>query len=60
MFVCPVCARKSVGKVSSGQFYCWDCCVEYSISDKGGVEIFDVEMDGSLTVHQAPLQEVVQ
>ncbi|MDF2501722.1 MAG: hypothetical protein K0Q77_2436, partial [Anaerosporomusa subterranea] len=41
MFVCPVCGRKAVGKVASGQFYCWDCCVEFSVSDKGDVEIFD-------------------
>ncbi len=60
MFVCPVCGRKAVGKVASDQFYCWDCCVEFSVSDKGDVEIFDVEVDGSLTAHGAPLQEVVQ
>lgn len=58
MFVCPVCNRKAVGKVAAGQFYCWDCCIEFSVRDSGIVEIFDVEMDGSLSVHGAPLQEV--
>lgn len=60
MFICPVCRRKSAGKVAVGQYYCWECCVEFSINNDGQVVVFDVEVDGSLTAHQAPLQEVAQ
>lgn len=44
---CPVCGGKATGKVGTEQYFCWDCCVEYRITE-GGVQVFDVDEDGSL------------
>lgn len=44
---CPKCGARGVGKVGSGQYYCWECCVEFRLTRKGW-EIFKVEDDGSL------------
>ncbi|MEW6621722.1 MAG: hypothetical protein AB1420_01075 [Bacillota bacterium] len=44
MFNCPVCNGRSVGRIGTEQYYCWNCLVEYN-SKK---EVFQVEEDGSL------------
>ena len=44
---CPVCGGRTIGKIGVEQFYCWDCCVEYTThTDK--VVIYDLAEDGSL------------
>jgi hypothetical protein len=48
MIACPVCGRRLVGKVGAGQYYCWECCVEFSVNGPD-IKIFSVEMDGTLT-----------
>ena len=50
---CPVCSGRAIGKVGVEQFYCWDCCVEFtSHSDK--VVIYDLAEDGSLMAWDDP------
>ncbi|SHN78767.1 hypothetical protein [Desulfitobacterium chlororespirans] len=50
---CPVCGGRAIGKVGVGQFYCWDCCVEFtSAMDK--VVIYDLAEDGSLVAWNDP------
>ncbi|MDP2859103.1 MAG: hypothetical protein Q8P50_14155 [Bacillota bacterium] len=49
---CPSCGGRSVGRVSSGQYYCWDCCVEFSMGRKG-FQIYRLEEDGTLTQEYA-------
>jgi hypothetical protein len=44
---CPVCGGRATGKVGASHYYCWDCCVEYRI-DKEGVQVFDIDEEGSL------------
>ena len=44
---CPGCHGKNVGKVGSGQFYCWDCCIEYSVTGRGS-RLYEVLPDGEL------------
>ncbi|MDR3288080.1 MAG: hypothetical protein LBT22_01485 [Peptococcaceae bacterium] len=45
---CPVCSGRTTGKVGMEQYYCWDCCIEFSMqADK--VVVYDLEEDGSLT-----------
>ncbi|MDR3271494.1 MAG: hypothetical protein LBT32_08330 [Peptococcaceae bacterium] len=53
---CPVCNGRTIGKVGIEQYYCWDCCVEFSCSsDK--VVIYDLEEDGSLIAwDEVPLE----
>lgn len=47
MMNCPVCGGRALGKVGVEQFYCWDCCVEFTTqTDK--VVIYDLAEDGSL------------
>jgi len=44
---CPLCNTKSVGKVGSNQFYCWDCYIEFLVQ-KEKTLIYQVCDDGSL------------
>lgn len=47
MMNCPVCGGRALGKVGVEQFYCWDCCVEFTTqTDK--IVIYDLAEDGSL------------
>ncbi len=49
---CPVCGGKSVGKIGSDQYYCWNCCLEYQIQGDI-IKIFSVAEDGSLEAYAA-------
>ncbi|NMA70290.1 MAG: hypothetical protein GX958_12885 [Desulfitobacterium sp.] len=44
---CPVCNCRAIGKVGVGQFYCWECCVEFTTNEDKTV-IYDLAEDGSL------------
>lgn len=44
---CPICGGRATGKVGVNNYYCWDCCLEYRI-EKEGVQVFDIDEDGSL------------
>lgn len=53
---CPVCGGRAIGKVGVGQFYCWDCCVEFTTqTDK--VVIYDLAEDGSLLAWDEQVSE---
>jgi ribosomal protein L37AE/L43A len=45
---CPACQGRNVGRVGTGQYYCWDCFIEFSVSHKG-IRMFRVEPDGELS-----------
>ncbi|NPV70641.1 MAG: hypothetical protein HPY55_08370 [Firmicutes bacterium] len=47
LLVCPNCGARGVGKVGAGQFYCWECCVEFRPGRKGW-QVYQVQDDGSL------------
>jgi hypothetical protein len=53
MIVCPVCVSRVVGKLGNSQYYCWDCCVQFSLTDRG-VETFRIDEDGALIAGQPP------
>lgn len=44
---CPNCMGRSIGRVGSEQYYCWDCCVEFNLG-RGAVRIYHVDADGEL------------
>ncbi|MDA8199061.1 MAG: hypothetical protein M0Z54_06480 [Thermaerobacter sp.] len=46
--LCPGCRGKNVGKVGTGQFYCWDCYIEFQVSARG-TRLYRVESDGELS-----------
>jgi len=50
MIACPSCGRRSIGKVGAGQYYCWECCVEFCVNGPD-IKIFSVEVDGTLTAN---------
>ncbi len=50
---CPVCGQNTVGKVGSEQYFCWSCCVEFTVNQQG-TKIFNVQDDGTLTVFSGP------
>ncbi|VBB06027.1 Hypothetical protein LUCI_1238 [Lucifera butyrica] len=58
MITCPVCGQRTVGKVGADQYFCWDCCVEFIMSGQS-FKVFDVELDGTLTLHDDPMQNAV-
>lgn len=52
---CPNCAGRSIGRVGSEQYYCWDCCVEFN-TGRGAIRIYHLDADGELIAsvqHQA-------
>lgn len=55
---CPVCGRRMIGKVGAEQYYCWECCVEFSVSGQA-VQVFAVELDGTLTMCDSPTVDAV-
>lgn len=58
MTTCPVCGQRGIGKVGTGQYYCWECCVEFSVQGDT-ITIFNVEVDGTLTSYADQLQGTV-
>lgn len=55
MITCPVCGHRSIGKVGTDQYYCWDCCVEFVLQGQD-VKIYNVQDDGTLSLYVAPSQ----
>jgi hypothetical protein len=44
---CPRCHGGAVGRVGLAQWYCWDCCVEFTTTSRG-VEVFTMDEEGEL------------
>jgi transposase-like protein len=47
--VCPVCGSRATGRVGIDQYYCWDCCVEWTEEGQGR-RIYAVDEEGELTL----------
>ena len=54
MIRCPVCGGRTIGKVGAGQYYCWDCCVEFGLGKKG-IQVYRLEEDGTLVQAGEPV-----
>ena len=52
MLICPSCGSKVVGKVGADQFYCWDCCIEFSYG-RQGLKMYTIDDEGSLVAMAA-------
>ncbi|CAB1128958.1 conserved protein of unknown function [Candidatus Hydrogenisulfobacillus filiaventi] len=50
---CPACRGRNVGRVGTGQYYCWDCCIEFNWGNRG-VRLYRVEADGELSRIDGP------
>jgi len=47
LVVCPLCNKKTVGKVGTNQYYCWEFFVEFTIQ-KNKTTVYEVCDDGTL------------
>lgn len=45
---CPICGSIDTGKVGTGQYYCWNCLVEFNFSGKRGYSAYYVDEEGAL------------
>lgn len=43
--LCPACNGRSVGRVGTEYYYCWDCCSEFSRTGDG-YQVFTLGVDG--------------
>ncbi len=48
---CPVCGGRLIGRIGAAQFFCWDCCAQFS---RGGsrARVWEIDDDGTLVPHQ--------
>jgi hypothetical protein len=54
---CPLCNERAIGKVGVDQYFCWECCVEFSVHGNN-IKMFNVEADGTLTTYTST-QDIV-
>ena len=47
---CPVCHSRLVGRLGNSQYYCWDCCVQFSRTGRG-LQTYHIDEDGSLVAN---------
>ncbi|MBS3872776.1 MAG: hypothetical protein KGZ92_08230 [Firmicutes bacterium] len=52
---CPNCSSRALGRVGVEQYYCWECCIEFSLA-KQTVTLYEVQVDGSLA-SMSPMAE---
>lgn len=56
---CPLCAGSSLGKIGSGQYYCWNCLVELSGDEEQGLTAYYVDEEGVLQALTPPDTQVL-
>jgi hypothetical protein len=42
---CPKCKSRATGRIGQGQYYCWDCSIEFEPTDKG-IRMYRLEPNG--------------
>lgn len=42
---CPECHSRATGRIGAGEYYCWDCCIEFRVNETG-TEIFALDEEG--------------
>lgn len=64
---CPLCGQRQIGKIGNEQYYCWNCCAEFTVHGLT-VKAFNIDTDGSLiaceesegeTAHQGKTEGVI-
>ena len=55
---CPLCGQRGLGKVGVDQYFCSECCMEFTVRG-GGIRIFNIESDGTLTHYAPPAEDAV-
>ncbi|MFS8639770.1 MAG: hypothetical protein LOD90_02955 [Symbiobacteriaceae bacterium] len=44
---CPVCGGNATGKIGTGEYYCWDCCIEFQERGGGTFACFVLDSEGN-------------
>jgi len=44
---CPLCNKLEYGQVGNGQYYCWNCCLEFH-GQPGNWRFFSLDEEGGL------------
>jgi|GEM_PF-861850 len=44
---CPVCGGRLLGRIGTGQFFCWDCCAQFSRSGPR-LRVWAIDDEGAL------------
>jgi hypothetical protein len=50
---CPLCGSIDTGKVSTNQYYCWNCLVEFNMGGPNGFTAYNVDEEGTLVAINA-------
>ncbi|HEY8394001.1 MAG TPA: hypothetical protein VIK92_04290 [Thermaerobacter sp.] len=50
---CPVCDGNATGRIGPGEYYCWDCCIEFQDRGAGGFACFVLDSEGNRVLLQA-------
>jgi DNA-directed RNA polymerase subunit RPC12/RpoP len=58
VFRCPGCGSRAVGQIGTRQYFCWECCVEFSRQNNGQLELFNVLADGTLEAVQGAVDSL--
>ncbi|REE80992.1 hypothetical protein A8990_12038 [Paenibacillus taihuensis] len=45
---CLNCNSNDIGKIGKQQYYCWNCCIEFTINGEK-LDLFQVEKDGTVS-----------
>lgn len=45
---CPICSSIDIGKVGTGQYYCWNCFVEFCMRGPNDFTAYYVDEEGTL------------
>ncbi|MBS4031542.1 MAG: hypothetical protein KGZ63_08995 [Clostridiales bacterium] len=45
---CPICSSIDTGKVGTGQYYCWNCFVEFCVRSPDEFTAYYVDEEGTL------------
>ncbi|QHW30894.1 hypothetical protein GZH47_08535 [Paenibacillus rhizovicinus] len=45
---CLNCNSKNIGKIGKQHYYCWDCCIEFTVHAEK-LDLYQVEKDGTVS-----------
>ena len=49
---CPACGGRLLGRIGTGQFFCWDCCAQFSRTGPR-TKVWAIDDEGSLVPQTA-------
>ncbi len=56
---CPVCSGRLIGRIGTGQFFCWDCCAQFTRGASRN-RVWEIDDEGSLVPHQRMSSSIME